>query len=74
YKYCDNVLTVGNEDGEIVFVKSSAEDYLDNELIICFGKPSKKDDKAMENVIYLDDCNNFEIMLSDKGSCEIRRL
>ena len=37
YKYCDNVLTVGNEDGEIVFVKSSAEDYLDNELIICFG-------------------------------------
>ena len=47
---------------------------MENELTVCYGKPSKNEDKTAENVIYLDDCNNFEIILSEKGRCEIRRL
>ena len=74
FKYYDNALTVGNEYGRIVFVKSTAEDHMENELTVCYGKPSKNEDKTAENVIYLDDCNNFEIILSEKGRCEIRRL
>ena len=73
-KYDDGILTVGDKNGEIAFVKSADINAADSDITVCYGKASKDADKSRDNIIFLDDNNNFEIVLSEKGSCKIRRL
>ncbi|SEH62644.1 ComEC/Rec2-related protein [Ruminococcus flavefaciens] len=73
-RFDDGILTVGDKNGEIAFVKFSDIDSADSDITVCCGKAPKDADNSADNIIYLDDNNNFEIVLSEKGSCMIRRL
>ncbi len=73
-RYGDGILTVGDENSDIAFAKYSDIIEADGDIKVCWGKASKDADRNIDNMIFLDDKNNFEIVLSGKGSCKIRRL
>lgn len=73
-RYGGGILTVGDENSNIAFAKYSDIIAADGDIKVCWGKASKDADRNMDNMIFLDDENNFEIVLSGKGSCKIRRL
>jgi len=71
--YDDGILTVADENGEISFVKYVDIDAVNSDVTVCYGKTTNREN-TRDNVIFNDDDNNFEIVLSQKGSCKIRRL
>ena len=48
-------------------------DAVNSDVTVCYGKTTNREN-TRDNVIFNDDDNNFEIVLSQKGSCKIRRL
>lgn len=71
YRGC---LTVSSENGEIVFSDGGSETISETGVTVYYGKAPKNKPADSEAVIWLDDENNFELVLSKKGSYTIRRL
>ncbi len=68
----DNAL-ISSKYGDVAFTSDNSHSESYNKLTVVYGKQSKKNESDI-NTIYLSDYNNFEIVLSEKGSYTIRRL
>ncbi|SHM32341.1 ComEC/Rec2 family competence protein [Ruminococcus flavefaciens] len=73
-RFNSGILTVGDENGEIAFAESADIGATDSDISVCYGRTPNDADRSRDDIIFLGDNNNFEIVLSDKGSCKIRRL
>ena len=73
-EYHNGVLTVKSSGGSIVFAPAKSGEVSADSVTVMYGNVPKKSDRSNASVIYLDDGNNFEIVLSGSGSCNIRRL
>lgn len=72
--YCtENSITINSDSKEVGFICDSKDYKPTSELNILYGKASKGEVKK-ENLLDLNDNNNFEITLSDSDSFKIRRL
>ncbi|MBP5578855.1 MAG: ComEC/Rec2 family competence protein [Ruminococcus sp.] len=73
-EYDNGTLIINSSAGEIVFAPAGSDVYSNDSVTVVYGSVRKNSDRSDENVIYLDDENNFEIVLSGSGSCNMRRL
>lgn len=72
--YYEGVLTVNGNGDSVSFVTDDKDIVNEKGLVVRCGSASKSPERDHSKVIYLDEGNNFEIVLSGKGSYDIRRL
>lgn len=73
-EYYNSVLTVSSNDGKLEFAPAKSGHMSADSVTVMYGNVPKNADRNDESVIYLDDGNYYEIVLSGSGSCNIRRL
>lgn len=73
-EYSGGAVTVRSGDAEVVFISSDTASEADGGLTVFCGRVPKNAERNADDCIYLDEGNNFEIVLSDTGSFDIRRL
>ena len=73
-EYSDGTVTVSSSNGKAVLTPAKSGRASEDSVTVMYGNVPKGTDRSNESVIYLDDGNNFEIVLSGSGSCNIRRL
>lgn len=72
FEYINNVLSINYSDCKVTFSSAKDNKYTGG-LAVYYGNITKST-TIYENSIFLDDMNNFEIILSHDGEYEIRRL
>ncbi|WP_024859855.1 ComEC/Rec2 family competence protein [Ruminococcus flavefaciens] len=73
-EYSDGTVTVSSSNGKAVLTPAKSGRASEDSVTVMYGNVPKGTDRSNESVIYLDDGNNFEIVLSGSDSCNIRRL
>lgn len=73
-EYSEDCLTVTAENTEILFAPAKSEINASADLTIYCGKIPKSRNTAENGNMFLEDTNNFEIVLKDSGEYSIRRL
>ena len=72
--YSEGILTINGNDGSVTFVTNDKDIPDSKGLVVRCGSVSGSSERDHSKVIYLDEENNFEIVLTDYGSYDIRRL
>ncbi|MDE7098177.1 MAG: hypothetical protein K2O60_03430, partial [Ruminococcus sp.] len=72
FEYINNVLSITYSDCKVTFSSAKDNEYTGG-LAVYYGNITKTT-TIYENSIFLDDMNNFEIILSHDGEYKIRRL
>ena len=70
----EECMSICGDNDKISFVDRNTKSLPDDSLCVCYGKAPMEATDDDNNVLYLDDNNNIEIVLSDRGSFRIRRL
>lgn len=70
----ESIVSVKTDTVNISFVSDNSHTVEANSLTVKYGKAASGKESAGKNTILLNEQNNLEIILSDSGSCDIRRL
>lgn len=73
-EYANGSVTVRSGDEKVVIMPAKSDNVYPDCLTVMYGNLPKNSELFEDSAIYLDEENNFEIMLSDSGGFKIRRL
>ena len=73
-EYSGGTVTVRSGDKKAVITSAKGGEISNDSITVMYGNVPENADRSNDSVIYLADGNNFEIVLSDSGGCNIRRL
>ncbi|WP_028514905.1 ComEC/Rec2 family competence protein [Ruminococcus flavefaciens] len=73
-EYSGGTVTVRSNDEKAVIAPAKSGEISPDSVTVMYGNVPKNAERSNDSVIYLDNGNNFEIVLSGSGSCNIRRL
>ena len=68
------IVSIKTDKADITFISDTSKTADTNGLTVRYGKAANAKESADKNTILLNEQNNFEIILSSNGSCDIRRL
>ncbi len=73
-EYSSGTVTVRSGGVKAVIASAKESEISADALTVMYGNVPENADRSIDPAIYLADGNNFEIVLSGSGSCNIRRL
>ena len=70
----NDAVRICSDKGNLAFSDKKYVSDMPDGLLVIYGKGSAENTGETKKTISLSECNNIEIVLSEKGGCEIRRL